>query len=132
MTVNIDKVMLNKQFQKISEKMDQGKDDTVGSITYGIRSPVKNMTYGIAIWGLPKQIWCVNPKFIAAHCTTLYKVNFCQKKRSPFSYRLSLNGIYARNNTETTTTREPPRVGPRGCLGGFMRYPHLHLREGKS
>ena len=54
MTVNIDKAMLDKQFQKISEKMDQGKDDTVGSITHGIRSPVKNMTYGIAIWGLPK------------------------------------------------------------------------------
>ena len=58
MTVNIDKAMLNKQFQKLPEKMDQGKDDTVGLITYGIRSPVKNMTYGIAIWGLPKQIWC--------------------------------------------------------------------------
>ena len=41
MTVNIDKAMFNKQFQAISEKMDQGKDDTVGSITYGIRSPVK-------------------------------------------------------------------------------------------
>ena len=54
MTVNIEKVILNKQFQKISEKMDQGKDDTVGSITHGIRSLVKNMTYGTAIWGLPK------------------------------------------------------------------------------
>ena len=84
MTVNIDKAMLDKQFQKISEKMDQGKDDTVGSITYGICSPVKNMTYGIAIWGLPKQIWCVNPKFIAAHCTILYKVNFPKEKGALF------------------------------------------------
>ena len=83
MTVNTDKAILNKQFQKISEKMDQGKDDTVGSITHGIRSLVKNMTYGIVTWGLPKQIWCVNPKFIAAHCTTLCKVNL-PKEKEPF------------------------------------------------
>ena len=89
MTVNIDKAMLDKEFQKISEKMEQGKDDTVGSITHGICLLVKNITYGIAIWGLPKQIWCVNPKFIAAHCTTLYKVNFPKEKEPffPIDYR---------------------------------------------
>ena len=107
MTVNIDKAVLDKEFQKISEKMEQSKDETVGSITHGIRAPVKGMTYGIVIWGLPKQIWCVNPKFIAAHCTTLYRVNFPKEKEPSFLSTIAQWNIrseqYGNNNYARTT-----------------------------
>ena len=108
MTVNIDKAMFNKQFQAISEKMDQGKDDTVGSITYGIRSPVKNMTYGIAILGLPGKLWCVSPNFIKVHCATLYKVNF-PKEKEPFFLstinQWNIRSVQHGNNNYARTSR---------------------------
>ena len=49
MSVNIDSTILKEQFKKVSDKMDQAGNDTVGSITHGICSSVKNMTYGLAV-----------------------------------------------------------------------------------
>ena len=92
--------------------MEQAENDTVGSITYGICSSVKNMTYGIFVWGLPDKLWYVSPKFIAAHCTTLHQITFPKEKKPFFLSTINQwnirsvqygNNNYARNSKNRAT-----------------------------
>ena len=65
--VKIDSIMLKKEFKRVSEKMEQAGNDTIGSITHCINSSVKNMSYGVVVLGLPERVWYLSSNFIKVH-----------------------------------------------------------------
>ena len=50
LSVNIDSTILKKSIQRISEKMEQGENDTIGLITHCINFSVKTCLMALLYW----------------------------------------------------------------------------------
>ena len=81
---DISQSALGKQLKKQSDKLEHAQGDSEGTIFNLIRSQVKGMSHGIALFGLPKRIWFLNPLFISGHCISLFSANYPNKEVPKF------------------------------------------------